>query len=197
MKITEKNEISQGAVVEAALALLNKEGLAKLTMRGLADVLGIKAASLYWHIRDKDELLNLVAEYITRQIQPVSGLGDAKTYLYEVGSLFRQKLLETRDAVEVFMRSPPVTPYRVEIIKNVMVSLLHLGIKNQNCMLAANMYNNYVLSFAADEIIFCSFPPDIPNPFAGILGTGFEPLSFDEQFTRGLDVLFAGFKILK
>jgi AcrR family transcriptional regulator len=193
----EKNEISRDAIIGAALAILNREGLSGLTMRGLAEALGIKAASLYWHIRDKEELLTLIAEHITRQIQPASGLGDAKIYLYEVHALFRQKLLETRDAVEVFMRSPPVTPCRVEIIKNVMISLLHLGIQRQNCMLAANMCNNYVLSFAADEIIFRSFPPGASVPFAGILGTGFEPLSFDEQFTRGLDVLFAGFSILK
>jgi hypothetical protein len=35
------------------------------------------------------------------------------------------------------------------------------------------------------------------DPFAPILGTGYEQLSADEQFTLGLDALFAGFKIFE
>jgi hypothetical protein len=48
-----------------------------------------------------------------------------------------------------------------------------------------------------DEIIFRSFSSDTPNAYETILGTDFEWLSFDEQFNCGLEVLFAGFKVLK
>jgi hypothetical protein len=83
------------------------------------------------------------------------------------------------------------------LIKNIIISLLHLGIKEQNCMIAAGMFNNYVLSFVGDEMRMRALPEDAVNPFSHILGSGYKPLTFNEQFNRGLDVLFAGFKILE
>ena len=53
--------LSRGRVVSAALGLVQEEGLDALTMRALADRLSVKAASLYWHVRDRRELLELLA----------------------------------------------------------------------------------------------------------------------------------------
>lgn len=53
--------LSREAVIAAALDLLREGGEAALSMRSLADRLGIKAASLYWHFRDKDQLIEAVA----------------------------------------------------------------------------------------------------------------------------------------
>ena len=85
----------------------------------------------------------------------------------------------------------------VEFLKNVMICLLHLGVAENKCMVATHMLNNYMLSSVADEIRFRSFPTDTPNAYNTILGSDFEWLSFDEQFEYGLDVLFAGFGVLK
>ena len=48
----------------AAIRLLDREGLAALSMRRLADELGAGAASLYWHVGSKDGLLDLVLDEI-------------------------------------------------------------------------------------------------------------------------------------
>jgi AcrR family transcriptional regulator len=192
-----KIEISQKRIVAKAIDLLNEKGIEKLTMRSLAEALDIKAASLYWHIRDKQDLYDQIAEKLSADIQPSCGLKDARAYLMEVSVLYRQKLRSVRDSVEIFMHSAPVTPQRFELIKNLLICLLHIGIKEENCLLAGNLYNNYILSFVADEIIMQTVHKETPNPFIGILGTAYSPLSMDEQFMRGLEVLFAGFKILE
>ncbi|MDR1030491.1 MAG: TetR family transcriptional regulator [Treponema sp.] len=191
-----KIEISQKWIVEKAIDLLNEKGIAKLTMRSLAEALDIKAASLYWHIKNKQDLYDQIAEKMCADIQPACGLKDPRAYLMEVSVLYRQKLQAVRDSVEIFMHSAPVTPQRFELIKNLLICLLHIGIKEENCLLAGNIYNNYILSFVADEIIMQTEHKETPNPFTSILGTAYKPLSSDEQFMRGLEVLFAGFKIL-
>ena len=56
--------LTRERLVEAALELINQEGLDALSMRALADRLDVKAASLYWHVRDRRELLELLAESI-------------------------------------------------------------------------------------------------------------------------------------
>ena len=53
--------LSREAVVAAAMGLLDEEGIDGLSMRALADRLGVRAASLYWHYRDKDQLLDALA----------------------------------------------------------------------------------------------------------------------------------------
>jgi TetR/AcrR family tetracycline transcriptional repressor len=56
--------LSRARLVSAALELVDDEGLEGLSMRGLADRLHVKAASLYWHVRDRRELLELLAASI-------------------------------------------------------------------------------------------------------------------------------------
>ncbi|MHB9291546.1 putative TetR/AcrR family transcriptional regulator, tetracycline repressor protein [Hollandina sp. SP2] len=197
MKTEKKIVISPERIVEQAMDLLNQHGIEKLTMRALAEALAIKAASLYWHIKNKQDLYNQIAEKICAEIRPTCGLKDPKAYLMEVSVLYRQKLLAVRDSVALFMHSPPITPQRFELIKNLLICFLHLGIKEENCLLAGNIYNNYILSFVADEIILQTEHMAVPNPFIGILGSAYKPLDRDTQFMRGLEVLFAGFKILE
>jgi AcrR family transcriptional regulator len=52
--------IRREAIVDAAVRLLDREGLGALSMRRLAEELGTGAASLYWHVGSKDGLLDLV-----------------------------------------------------------------------------------------------------------------------------------------
>jgi AcrR family transcriptional regulator len=59
-----KEPISRDAIVAAAVHLLDREGLAALSMRRLAEGLGTGAASLYWHVGSKDGLLDLVLDQI-------------------------------------------------------------------------------------------------------------------------------------
>jgi AcrR family transcriptional regulator len=66
--------MNRTTVAEAALDLIREEGLDALTMRTLAHRIGVKAASLYWHVRDRQELLELVADALLARV-PVRGAG--------------------------------------------------------------------------------------------------------------------------
>jgi AcrR family transcriptional regulator len=59
-----RDPISKEAIVTAAIGLLDREGLAALSMRRLAEELGAGAASLYWHVGSKDGLLDLVMDEV-------------------------------------------------------------------------------------------------------------------------------------
>src|SRR6266508_701388 len=64
--------LSRARVVAAALDLMQREGLESLTMRALADRLGVKAASIYWHVRDRRELLELLAAALLAEVRPAA-----------------------------------------------------------------------------------------------------------------------------
>ena len=54
-------KLDQARIRAAALALIDAEGLERLSMRRLATALDVSAASLYFHYATKDELLEAVA----------------------------------------------------------------------------------------------------------------------------------------
>lgn len=69
-KKTQDNEepsISRARIAEAAVELLDERGIRGLTMRRLAEHLGSGVMSLYWHVKNKEDVfdlaLNAVLEY--------------------------------------------------------------------------------------------------------------------------------------
>src|SRR6266498_3964925 len=60
--------LTREAIVDAALRVLDREGLEALSMRRVGEELGTGAASLYWHVRNKEELLQLVFERVTEEV---------------------------------------------------------------------------------------------------------------------------------
>lgn len=56
--------LDRGLIVEAALELARQEGIAAVTIRRVAQAVGSSRMALYRHVRDKQELLDLVADQI-------------------------------------------------------------------------------------------------------------------------------------
>lgn len=54
-------KINREMVVHAGLKLLNQEGLEQLTLRRLGVDLNVQAATIYWHFKSKEELLDEMA----------------------------------------------------------------------------------------------------------------------------------------
>ncbi|NJP80070.1 TetR family transcriptional regulator, partial [Streptomyces sp. AA8] len=60
--------IDRAQVAETALRLLNEVGLEGLTLRRIAQELGVQAPALYWHFKNKQELLDEVATEMFRRM---------------------------------------------------------------------------------------------------------------------------------
>jgi len=58
--------VTRDDVIHTAIQLLQEVGLDGLTLRRLATELGISAPTLYWHVKDKRELLDLMSEAMVR-----------------------------------------------------------------------------------------------------------------------------------
>lgn len=67
---TRRKPLSRERVLAAALALVDAEGLAGLSMRRLAAVLHVEAMSLYHHVRDKGDLLSGLVDVVLSRIAP-------------------------------------------------------------------------------------------------------------------------------
>ncbi len=65
----ERARLSKRAVVDRALKLADADGLDTLTIRKLAQDLGVTPMALYWHFRSKDDLLEGMAEQVWSEIE--------------------------------------------------------------------------------------------------------------------------------
>src|SRR5271165_4780891 len=64
----DRTRLSKRVVVERALALADAEGLEALTIRRLATELGVTPMALYWHFRNKEELLAALGDQIWNEL---------------------------------------------------------------------------------------------------------------------------------
>lgn len=183
-------------IVQVALEILQKEGIKSITVRNIAEKLNIKSASLYWHIKNKNELLGLLADEISKAISfPDDSLPWEEQFM-ELAIELRKVLLTIRDSAVVLTETPPASPYRIEVIRRLNGIFEGAGMKPDDVFSSAWLFNNYVVSFVLEEYRFMEIgreaeagtaqmdipPVDLPMP------------DLNKEFRFGLEVIVAGLK---
>jgi AcrR family transcriptional regulator len=95
--------VSRDVIVRAARRIIDHEGVARLTMRRLADEVGAEAMSLYYHVANKEEVLDGIADVIVSEINDVVGRIDVPAKGADWKKAVRQRILSAR---EVLLRHP-------------------------------------------------------------------------------------------
>jgi AcrR family transcriptional regulator len=97
--------ISKRKTLEAALHIIDTEGLDSLSVRRLAVELHVNAASLYHHFRDKDEILVGAAKLALEEIRtPETRDEDWPVWLMRNGDRLRRALVAHPDLIPIMMR---------------------------------------------------------------------------------------------
>jgi len=93
--------LNRERIVAAALELLEEEGLERLTLRRLAARLGVQSPSLYWHVNNKRELLDELAEEMLARRFPElpepDPTADWRSWLCTIALDYRSAMLVWRD----------------------------------------------------------------------------------------------------
>ena len=77
--------LSRERVLRGAIALADSAGLAGLTMRSLADELGVKPMAVYHHVANKDEILDGIVDLVFAEIEVPSTEGEWRSELRRRG----------------------------------------------------------------------------------------------------------------
>jgi AcrR family transcriptional regulator len=97
--------LSRQNIARSGLKLLNEVGLNGLTLRLIAADLGVKAPALYWHVKNKQELLDQMATQMYRdsaaQRAAPESLGEWEAVAHSARAL-RRMMLAYRDGGKVF-----------------------------------------------------------------------------------------------
>lgn len=121
--------LTRDELVRTAVRLLDEVGLEQLTLRRLAGELGVAAPTLYWHVKDKRALLDLVAEAIAggnrQSVRPAHGQPWWE-WLGETACVQYRALVNHRDAARVVAGNRP-TEESLPAIDQVVGSLVEVG----------------------------------------------------------------------
>ena len=145
-------------IVEAALGLLDQEGLTGLSMRHLAEQLGIQAATLYWYIRDKHELLTLLAETICAEVQPPDPKATWRTQIETLMEEYRRVLLAHRDAAHVLAATLPAGSHRLRLVDLTLGAVIAAGFEGWAATRAGRLLVDYTTGFVQDEYVTAARP---------------------------------------
>jgi AcrR family transcriptional regulator len=137
--------------VRAALETLDEVGLDSLTMRRLADRLGVQSPSLYWHVRDKDELLSLIADAICAEIEPPDPHQPWISQLAAMAWEYRRVLRGHRDAALVLANTPPVGPNRLRLAERMLAVLVNAGFTPAVAALAGRLLTDFATNAIIEE----------------------------------------------
>lgn len=144
--------LERAKILDAALRLLDRSGLDGLTMRRLADTLGVKAPSLYWHYPGKPALLaDMVATMLTPVAAKVAPDLSHRGVLRLVATELRGALLAHRDGALLLSGHLHSTLDGLRLGQIVIDALLRNGFATSVAASASFTLFNYVQGFVLDE----------------------------------------------
>ena len=191
--------LSRRGIAEAALELIDAEGLERLTMRKLAKHLGVEGGSLYHHIASRDDLLDEVSALINEEIAPVTMDPDApwQTNLAEAAREYRRAFARHPEVLGVIMRRPVRTRSALTTYDRLFAILLRAGWDGAeaSAIMAALDYlvlGSGLLRFTAGfERPVEEYEPDHPSLARALAAA--DPATLDDRgFEVGLRALLAG-----
>jgi AcrR family transcriptional regulator len=199
-------------VVAEALAVIAEEGVQALTMRSLAARLGVVPGALYHHVRNKEELQDLVLDGVLAEVDFHVDPSLAWTERIKLLAHRLRAVLEQHPGVAGVLKTrDPLGPHSLALAEAFLGPLQAAGFPQREAGLAFFLLVDYTVGFAVssprtsvneqrvrDAAIrtqlhefFRSLPPD-RFPALVALGEHVWVDNREERFTAGLDVLADG-----
>lgn len=132
-----RNPLTRNQIVEAALELVQSEGVARLSMRKLGQQLGVEAMSLYHHVKDKDDLLDALHEHLLQKLEWPPPSQDAWwQQAAEVARRFRNLLSTYPGAIPLFASRSAIAPGSLRLVEGSVQLLLQAGFAPDQALFA-------------------------------------------------------------
>jgi AcrR family transcriptional regulator len=142
-------------LVRAALRLLDDAGLDGLTVRKLARELGVQAPALYWHFKNKQELLDEMATTVFTDAIREPGLPSKDApwsdWTVEFGKWLRQILLRYRDGARMFSGRYLTDNSLFEAMEVALRKLTDAGFSLRDATQGLNIIYCYAVGFTIEE----------------------------------------------
>lgn len=192
-------------IARAALEMLDEGGLDGLSMRLLASRLGVRSAALYWHVKSKNHLLDVMAAAIFNDAAdgleaPRAGVS-WQDWLADWARQLRRAMLRYRDGGRIFASSSVAEPGLFRATELALRTLQDAGFDVQPAARSLAALVHYAVGFTIEEQNH-AYKAETPH---GTLDAARFPLTAqayvddnlfdpntDECFEYGMQIILAG-----
>ena len=122
-----RKKLSKEVVLRAAVELADAEGVEAVSMRRLAQELGVEAMSLYNHVANKDEILDGLVETVATEIERPPTDADWKEALRHILVSAQETLTRHRWAQSLWMARGMPGPARLAYAESILRTLREAG----------------------------------------------------------------------
>lgn len=199
--------LSRPRIVRAALSLVDEKGLPALTMRALATELEVSPMALYNHVRDKEELVDLMLDLVLGEVDTSTTEGDWLTQLRALVRSYHQALTAHHELAQAYRGRIRIGPHGLLVIERAIGLLLEGGFSPPEASDVFFALFTYTVGFeqmgyivrlrgsAALEGGEAGFYPSLPPeqiPAVITVGPHLDGVHRPGRFDYGLDLLLAG-----
>lgn len=205
-----REPMSPERIADAALGIIDAAGIDGLTVRALAQALGVGTMTLYWYVQNKDEILDLVADRLLATVTRPTPSEDWREAVRQSAATTRAALLLHARAVPILAWRGSFGPNGLQLTEASIAALRTAGFSAEDAADAYFTVSNFVTGFCVFETMgadvlgldrqsyaqrarqyIAQLPPQrFPNLVAAA------PRMFgdsgDDRFAFGLDCLIEG-----
>lgn len=201
--------LTRDQVVTGGLGLLDDVGLDKLTMRRLAEALGVQNGATYWHFSSKQALLQAMADRMLEDVTTTLDPGlPWEARIAETAHRLRRALLARRDGARLFAGVFFPLPNALAYGETMIGTLREAGLPLRDAVWAVDALTYYVVGHATEEQLAAALP-DGGQPAVARLNSALDPERHphlhaaaadvaaphpQEHFSYGLELLLTGIR---
>lgn len=139
--------LSRERVLEAAVALADEQGLESMSMRRLAQQLGVEAMSLYHYFPNKGELLGGMLDAVSAEMELPSAQGDWRSALRSAAISAHETLLRHPWACSLLMTPTGPSPARLHWMDGILGRLRGAGFSPEMTHHAYHALDSHIVGF--------------------------------------------------
>ena len=205
-----KVPLSRERALAAAVALADREGIGALTMRKLAEELGVEAMSLYHHVANKEEILDGMVDMVFAEIDLPRSDMDWKAAMRERATSVRAALRRHPWSVSIMESRTSPGPATLRHHDAVIGCCRAAGFSLPMTAHAFSMIDSYIFGFVMQEVnlpfdngddlqdLAASMEPlfaagSYPHFIEFVTGHALQPgYAYGDEFDFGLDLILDG-----
>ncbi|CAM4131866.1 TetR/AcrR family transcriptional regulator C-terminal domain-containing protein [Kibdelosporangium persicum] len=191
----------QNEIAEAALELLEEAGKDGVSLRAVADRLGVRLNTVTWHVKSKAGLLELMADAIVGEVSLTRLPEEGEPRVRELAKRYREALLNHRDGAAVVVGTYPARPNTLGVGNAFIQALLDAGCGEAESAWTMWTIDYFTLGLVQEEQ---GEPQAVGERLAEAVTAGRFPAmarvlrhmggSFEDRYRFGLDLILKGLR---
>ena len=163
--------LTRGAVLAEAMSLLDEDGLDSLTMRHLAERLGVVPMAIYRHVSNKDDLIDALLDLGVSKVPLPDPALDWRSGLRALAVAIRATMLAHPGIVASLVTRPSLGIHALVIGEYGLAVMRNAGFSDEDAQRGPNAVLTYTIGFVALEV---------PRRHAGFTPDGSAAVGLDE-----------------